>query len=240
MKILFIVLSGGIGKRLRPATLLWQKTLLPAKNGKRIIDYAIESSQSIGSVETKTVILARYKSRQVARYVNDRYPSIEVFVEPASLGTGGAILQHWDAIRRHEPEVVVILNGDHLVRLPVNDLLQSYCAKNKPALLVVGINSNEQYHDYIDVQFTTNQLLHKFPQRKSRIAYTGIFLARFDSLDEYMVQLPIMICDMTCDIMLQIYARYGGDYYLLEGEWDDLGTWRRYLRFLAHKSSEGT
>jgi NDP-sugar pyrophosphorylase family protein len=235
MKVLFIVLSGGVGKRLRPITLFWQKTFLPAGGGKRIIDYALESGRSIESIEAKTIVLARYKSNQVTNYIHSRYLDIEVFVEPVPLDTGGAMLQHWDTIREYAPEVVIILNGDHFVKLPVHDLLQNYRKMNRPALLVVGTNSDEQYHDYIDAQFISDQLLHKFHQRKSRIAYTGIFLARFDYLDEHMVKLSMGICNMTYDIMLQIYAKHGGNYYLLESEWDDLGTWKRYLRFLVRR-----
>lgn len=238
MKILFLVMSGGYGRRLWPVTLFRQKTLFPAGNGKRIIDYAIQSGREIEGVETKTVVLARYKSYQVVNYVISCYPKVDIFVEPRELDTGGAMLQHWYKLREHNPDVVVVLNGDHMVNLPVKDLILKYQSKNNPALLLVGKRSDERYHDYIDVGLKPEKLLHKFHYRKSKIAYTGIFLAKFDILDEYMINLPIGGYNMTRDIVLKIHSRYGGDFYLLEKEWEDLGTWKRYLKFFIRTFRE--
>lgn len=232
MKALLVVLSGGNGTRLRPATFFRQKTLLPAGKRRRIIDYAIESGREVVGIETKTVVLARYKSSQVVRYVGNRYPAVEVLVESARLDTGGALLQHWDVLRWHSPDVVIVLNGDHFVRLPLQDLIRHYREKGDPALLLIGKESDERYHDYIDTGHQQGSMLHKFPDRKSAVAYTGIFLARFDVLDEHMRKLPAFPCNMTLDIAQKIHARYGSTHYLLDGEWDDLGTWKRYLRFL--------
>ncbi len=233
MKALFVILSGGKGTRLRPATFFWQKTLLPAGRGKRIIDYALESTKSIEGIETKTVVLARYKSSQVTHYINNSHPGVEVLVEPARLDTGGALLQHWDMIRWYSPDVVVVLNGDHFIRLPLQDLIGSYRKEGEPALILVGKRSDERYHDYIDIHHRSGSMLHKFPERKSEVAYTGIFLTRFDALDERMRQLPMRACNMTLDIVQGIRAQHGYSHYLLDDEWDDLGTWGRYLRFLV-------
>lgn len=234
MKVMFLVLSGGKGTRLRPATFFSQKTLLPAMNGRKILDYAIESGdvRDISGVETKTVVLARYKSRQVVHYVQKRYPNVSVLVESAAFDTGGAVLQHWQIVCEYAPDIVIVLNGDHLVRLPVQDLLRQYKERNAPALLMVGIHSDETHHDYIDVRFDSEKMLHKFSHRKSRVAYTGISMFRFDALKERMDQLPIGAYNMTKDIAEWVYAKYGGECYILRNEWDDLGTWKRYLGFL--------
>jgi glucose-1-phosphate thymidylyltransferase len=235
MKVMFLVLSGGKGTRLRPATFFSQKTLLPAMNNRKILDYAIESGdvRGISGVEGTTVVLARYKSRQVAHYVREKYPNVSVLVELAALDTGGAVLQHWQTVCDYAPDVIIVLNGDHLVRLPVQDLLRYYVERNAPALLMVGIYSDEAHHDYIDVQLNSEKVLHKFFHRKSRVAYTGIPMFRFDALNECIDQLSIGgAYNMTKDIVEWVYAKYGGECYILRNEWDDLGTWKRYLGFL--------
>lgn len=234
MKVLFIVLSGGQGNRLKPVTLFRQKTLLPAMNGRRIIDYAVECGevQEIPGVEAKTVVLARYKYQQVERYIQKRHPSVSVLVESKPLDTGGAILQHWQAICEYAPDLVVILNGDHLVRLPLQDVIRYYNESGVPALLMIGIQSDAAHHDYINVRFISEKLFHSFHHRKSRVAYTGISLLRFDALKERMDALPMGSYNLTRDIVEWIYRRHGGNYFLLENEWNDLGTWMRYLGFL--------
>jgi NDP-sugar pyrophosphorylase family protein len=133
-------------------------------------------------------------------------------------------------IREYAPEVVVVLNGDHLVRLPLQKLFQHYEEKKFPALLMVGIHSDEMHHDYMDLG--SEKPLRKFHHRKSRMAYTGISVFRFDVLKERMDQLSLGPYNMTKDIVEWIHAQHGGEYFLLENEWDDLGTWRRYLGFL--------
>jgi len=233
MKVLFVILSGGNGTRLRPATFFWQKTLFPVGMGKRIIDYALESSQGVDDIETKVVVLARYKSFQVTRYVKSRYPDVEVLLESMSLDTGGALLQHWSTVRKYSPHVVIVLNGDHFIQLPLSNILEQYCEGGKPTLLLIGKCSDERCHDYIDIRHDSEKMLHKFHDRKSRVAYTGNFLARFDVLDEYMQKLPMQSYNMTRDIVWEIYAKYGCDCYLLDGKWNDLGTWKRYLGFLV-------
>ncbi len=240
MKVLFIILSGGKGKRLRPVTFFKQKTLLPASRGKRIIDYAIESSNicNISGVKGRTIVLARYKSHQVVDYVNKKYPEVTVLTERESFDTGGAILQHWQVICEYGPKVVIILNGDHFVNLPLKLIMQGYKEKI-PALLVVGIRSNAEYHDYINVKFNSNKLLDRFHQRASDIAYTGISILRFDALKSCIENLSMGPCNVTKDIIEWIYEKHGGVYYILENEWEDLGTWTRYIRFLSRKFIQG-
>jgi NDP-sugar pyrophosphorylase family protein len=233
MKALFVILSGGKGTRLRPATFFLQKTLFPVGRGKRIIDYSLESSKGTDDVEIETIVLARYKSSQVVHYIKSRYPNARVLIESISLDTGGALLQHWSMVRQYSPNVVIVLNGDHFVNLPLQDIFKSYHEGDEPALLLIGKNSDEQYHDYIDIQHESGSMLHKFTNRKSKVAYTGMFLVRFDALDEHMQQLPMCSCNMTRDVVQKIYAKHGCNYHLLDGEWDDLGTWKRYLEFLA-------
>lgn len=233
MKVLFIVLSGGKGMRLRPISFFMQKTLFPALKGKKIIDYAIKSSatEDIPGIEGKIFVLARCKSGQVVNYIRKKYPGITVLIESKAFDTGGALLQHWQSIHEYNPGFVVVLNGDHFVNLPLQPLLE-YCQKEHPALLMMGIPSDEKYHDYINVNFDSERVLDKFLRRRSNIAYTGISIFRFDALEDRMNQLTDGLYNITTDIVEWIYAKYGGNYYVLETEWSDLGTWKRYLKFL--------
>ena len=233
MKVLSIVMAGGKGSRLRPLTFIKPKVLFPAMGGRRVIDFSIESgfSHNIPGIEVETVVLARYKSGQVARYVIRKYPSVAVLVGSKPFGTGGEILQHWKVLREREPDFVVILNGDHFVQLPLGQILKC-CEETPHPLLMVGIPSDEEYHDYINVQHNSSVVLSKFSTRKSRIAFTGITVIRFDALRERMDQLKMGYCDLTQDVVSWIYEKHGGIHYILENKWRDLGTWGRYLGFL--------
>jgi len=234
MKVLSIILAGGKGRRLLPLTLFFQKTIFPVAKKKRMIDFAIESTliPKHEKIKGETVVLAGYKANQIRRYVKSRNLKIRVLEDEIPLGTGGSLLHHWDIIEKKEADAVLILPGDHYVQLPLVQLTRIF-QKNPNRIFLVGIKSDEFHHDYIEVANNRKAQLHKFSQRKSNIAYTGISLIPFPVLREQIESLRKSYhCDLTSDIVMKIAEKFETEIFLLDGQWCDLGTWKGYLKFL--------
>ncbi|MBB3773712.1 D-glycero-D-manno-heptose 1,7-bisphosphate phosphatase [Angulomicrobium tetraedrale] len=103
-----LILCGGLGTRLGELTAATPKPMLPVA-GRPFLDHLIQQTARYGI--TRIVLLAgRFGEQIVAAYHGRTLygASIEVVVEPAPLGTGGALRFAAD---RLEPEFL-LLNGD--------------------------------------------------------------------------------------------------------------------------------
>ena len=96
-----IVLSGGIGKRLKPITDYVPKSLVPINNVP-IIEWQIRYFKKFGINEF--VICAGHKSDQIINYFEAKKNlkvKIDYSIEKTPLGTGGAIRKASEIGRAH-------------------------------------------------------------------------------------------------------------------------------------------
>ncbi|MGI0022100.1 MAG: nucleotidyltransferase family protein [Nitrososphaeraceae archaeon] len=114
-----LILSGGIGKRLKPITDYVPKSLVPINNVP-IIEWQIRYFMKFGVKEF--VICTGYKSEQIINYLdtkNNFGVKIRYSIEKTSLGTGGAI-RH----ARHfiDEKSFFVINGDIITDLDPTEL----------------------------------------------------------------------------------------------------------------------
>lgn len=113
-----LLLSGGMGKRLRPITDYLPKSLVPIDNTP-IIEWQIRYFKKFGIREF--VICAGYKADQIIHYLDSKNlgVDIEYSIEKTPLGTGGAIKN-----ARHYLNVdsFFVINGDVITNLDINKL----------------------------------------------------------------------------------------------------------------------
>ena len=108
------ILTGGIGKRLKPITDYVPKPLVPIKNIP-IIEWQIRYFKKFGINEF--VICSGYKSAYIRNYLEAKKnlaTKIEYSVEKTPLGTGGAIK---NASRYVDDEKFFVMNGDVITDL---------------------------------------------------------------------------------------------------------------------------
>lgn len=231
--LLCVVLSGGKGRRLRPATSFVQKTMLPGRPGGRLIDAALHfCGQGKGALRTRpTIVLANYRADQVCQYLRANY-AVSVHVEENQLGPPAAILQAWSAIRAYRPAHIAIVPGDHTIPGSVDALFETHRLSGAD-LTLAAVFSGSRVHDYLNFNATGRVIsLSKYAERTSNLAFTGIAIVRTDDLWQHLTS---TLLDGVHDL-LPIYhellaTRRGGCFLIREG-WGDLGTWPRYLRFL--------
>jgi NDP-sugar pyrophosphorylase family protein len=113
-----IILSGGVGKRLKPITDYVPKPLVPL-NHTPIIEWQIRYFKKFGINEV--VICAGYKSDQIINYLKPKKIGVKIdySIEKTPLGTGGAIKNASEFI---DEENFFVINGDVITNLDLRQL----------------------------------------------------------------------------------------------------------------------
>ena len=141
---LALVLAGGQGSRLHELTAWRAKPALYFGGKYRIIDFTL--SNCLNSGIRRMGVLTQYKAHSLIRHLVQGWSwfqsgagSME-FCEilPASQRVGGewyrgtadAIYQNLDIIRTHEPELVLILSGDHIYKMDYGPFLAAHAERN--------------------------------------------------------------------------------------------------------------
>jgi glucose-1-phosphate adenylyltransferase len=137
---LALVLAGGRGSRLDELTNWRAKPSIPFGGKFRIIDFAL--SNCVNSGIRRIGICTQYKSQSLIRHVQRGWSFLdgrfEEFVEllPAQQriqatwyqGTVDAVYQNLDILRRHAPQYVLILAGDHVYKMDYGRMLDNHVA----------------------------------------------------------------------------------------------------------------
>jgi NDP-sugar pyrophosphorylase family protein len=123
-----VILSGGMGKRLRPITDYLPKPLVPI-DGIPIIEWQIKYFKKFGIKEF--VICTGYHSDQIADYLSQKKLNVNIqfSIEKTALGTGGALK---NASKFLDEETFYVINGDVITNL---DLKKLRMKKNSMAVI---------------------------------------------------------------------------------------------------------
>lgn len=119
-----IILSGGLGLRLRPLTDDRPKALIPV-NGRPISEYQIEWLVKQGGVDSVTFACG-YKWERLKDHFSTSFAGVAVdySVEEEPLGTGGGIKK---ALSKYKSEdSFIVTNGDIITDLPLGRMIDEY------------------------------------------------------------------------------------------------------------------
>jgi glucose-1-phosphate adenylyltransferase len=133
-----LVLAGGRGSRLHELT-AWRAKPSVAFGGKfRIIDFTL--SNCINSGIRRVDIATQYKAHSLLRHIQRGWGFLDTrfdeFVEvlPAQQrttgdwyqGTADAVYQNVDILRRQDPELVLVLAGDHVYKMDYRAMIEEH------------------------------------------------------------------------------------------------------------------
>ena len=138
---LAMILAGGRGTRLGHLTDWRAKPAVPFGGKFRIIDFPL--SNCVNSGIRHIGVCTQYKAQSLIRHVLQGWSFLDgrfgEFIEllPAQQqvsadwykGTADAIHQNLDIMRRHQPEIVLILAGDQVYKMDYGDLIADHVAK---------------------------------------------------------------------------------------------------------------
>ncbi len=137
-----LILAGGRGSRLRQLTDWRAKPAVPFGGKFRIIDFPL--SNCVNSGIRRIGVATQYKAQSLIRHIQHGWGFLDgrfkEFVEllPAQQrieetwyqGTADAVYQNIDILRRHAPQHVLILGGDHVYKMDYSKLLADHVEKS--------------------------------------------------------------------------------------------------------------
>ena len=137
-----LILCGGPGKRLRPITYYFQKTMIPVGLRQRpLLEYVIRLLKYYGIKDM--ILLVNYKYEQIQNYFDDgsRFNVKISYLhdDPKLKGTGGSILNAFHKKAVNPKDTLLVYYGDILTNLNVREMLNYH--KKRKALATVALAS---------------------------------------------------------------------------------------------------
>ncbi len=139
--VIAMILGGGAGSRLSPLTATRSKPAVPLAGKYRLVDIPI--SNCIHSNINRMFVLTQYNSASLNKHIKNTYQFSRFssgFVDilaaeqtPDSLGwfqgTADAVRQSLKHIQNYDFDVVLILSGDQLYQMDLNQMLDNHVEK---------------------------------------------------------------------------------------------------------------
>lgn len=138
-----VVLCGGEGKRLRPLTYYFQKSMIPiGTKQKPLLEYIVRLMKYHGVEDI--VMLVGYKGQQVVNYFNNgkrfgvriRY----VWDDPGYGGNGGSLYHAYLEGALRQDDELLVYYGDILSNINLRELLGYHESRNAAATLALSKN----------------------------------------------------------------------------------------------------
>ncbi len=141
-QVLTFILAGGKGERLNPLTRDRAKPAVPFGGIYRIVDFTL--SNCINSGLRRIYVLIQYKSFSLQKHILSGWDIVStqlgefIDVVPAQQrisadwykGTADAIHQNIYAIQDSDPELILILAGDHIYKMNYQKMIEYHQEKN--------------------------------------------------------------------------------------------------------------
>ncbi|MFI5943073.1 NDP-sugar synthase [Streptomyces uncialis] len=210
-----VVLAGGEGRRLRPATLTVPKPLMPV-DGTPILHIILAQLRSAGF--THVTLSLRYRADTIrAAFGGDHWSGLELDFrhEDEPLGTAGPL-----ALLPPFEDSTLVMNADLLTDIDFADLWTRHKKSQAIATIALSRQATDIAHGVVEID--DEQRVTDF-QEKPRLSYLvsgGVYVLEPALLD----YLPHGPYDMPA---LLEHARGKGERvegYVHDGEWRDIGT----------------
>lgn len=127
-KIGIIILSAGLGTRLRPITNLIPKALIEINNKKKVIDYAFDNFENLKSFNKEFLVNTFYKSELLSNYLKlKKNIKIKICKEKKLRGSLGTLYDNIKWIKKKD--IIILQYGDVLfnktIKKTINLMIKS-------------------------------------------------------------------------------------------------------------------
>ena len=240
-----MLLAGGQGSRLQPLTESLAKPAVPFGGKYRIVDFTLSNCAESG-IDTVGV-LTQYQPLVLNEYIGNGQPwdldrnwgGVHILPPYQAKkggawyrGTANAVWQNRRFIERYDPEVVLVLSGDHIYRMDYRKLLERHRESGADATIAVIEVPIAEASRFGILSADENGMITEFAEKparpKSNLASMGIYVFNTAYLLEYLARddasdstqndfgknvIPAMLAD-------------GGRLavYRFAGYWKDVGT----------------
>ena len=192
--VLTLILAGGEGERLSILSQVRAKPGVPFGGKYRIIDFAL--SNAVNSGLTDVGILTQYAPRSLIDHIGvgrpwdlDRSRGGVALLQPFIgrgrardwyRGTADAVLQNLDFIADRDPELVLILAGDHVYKMDYRPFLEMHRAKGADVTCAVRTVPIEEAHRFgildVDRDGRVTAFIEKPPNPPSNLVSMGVYV----------------------------------------------------------------
>lgn len=243
-KTLVLLLAGGVGSRLNVLVQTRAKPAVPFAGFYRIIDFSLSNVMNSGL--TQVGVLTQYKPLSLMRHLGTgeawdftgRTRGVKILPPRTGFqdsdwykGTADAVRQNIDFIRAHPSREIVILSGDHIYRMDLDDMLRFHRRKKADitvAMMVVPLSEIHQFGAGITNQEGRIVEWEEKPKvARTDLASMGIYV--FDT--EYLLALlekDREEVDFGMHLIPKAIERDNVFAYPFHGYWRDVGTIQAY------------
>src|SRR6202162_5179754 len=148
-----ILLAGGKGTRLRPLTIHTPKPIVPIFD-RPFLHYQLDLLKQVPEID-EVILSLNYQPRRIEEIFGDGGESglgIRYVVEPAPLGTAGAIRYAGEALR----ESVVVFNGDVLTEVDLAAVTAPHRERKARATIVLTPVDNPTAYGLVETDPSGN------------------------------------------------------------------------------------
>ena len=222
-----LLLSAGLGSRLRPLTQSIPKCLVPI-NGKPLMEYWLDMlcREDISFV----MVNLHYLSKKVEAYLaaSSHRESITTVYEEHLLGTGGTLLKN-----RHffEEGQVLMAHGDNLSKVDLKDFIKAHDSRPKHCEITMMTFETYTPQSCGIVELDRDNVVCAFHEKvenpPGRLANGAVYIIE-PSIFEFLESLGKEVIDFSTEVLPHFVGRintfHNGRYHR------DIGTMESYLK----------
>src|SRR5215208_1847394 len=259
MKIRAVILAGGEGSRLGVLTAKRAKPAVPFAGKYRIIDFPL--SNCVNSDIFDLMVLAQYRPQSLIEHIGSGAPwdlnrdftgGVKILTPYKARndsnwfeGTADAVQQNFGFIKKNEPDLVLILSGDHIYTMDYEPMISFHLDQQADLTIgTINVPIEEASRFGIlgtDTKYRVTSFLEKPEKPPSPLANMGVYLFNRDLLDRVLWEdriNPESSHDFGKNIiprLLESDARVFAFPYT--GYWMDVGTavsyWQAHMDMLS-------
>src|SRR5262245_45909555 len=224
-----ILLAGGKGTRLRPLTIHTPKPIVPIFD-RAFLHYQIDLLKQVPEID-EVILSLNYQPRRIEEVFGDGEGTgirIRYVVEPAPLGTGGAIR----FAAQGTSETIVVFNGDVMTSVDVNRVVALHRERRAKATIVLTPVENPSAYGLVET--TAEGAVRRFLEKPKADEITcdtinaGIYVLEPDTFD----RIPRDVAYSIERAYFPSLVERGEPFfaYVDRGYWIDIGTPEKYVQ----------
>src|SRR5713226_9401953 len=224
-----ILLAGGKGTRLRPLTIHTPKPIVPIFD-RPFLHYQLDLLKQVPEID-EVVLSLNYQPRRIEEIFGDGRDSglgIKYVVEPAPLGTAGAVRYAGESLR----ESVVVFNGDVLTQVNLGAVIALHRERKAKATIVLTPVENPAAYGLVETDATGH--IQRFLEKPKPDEITcdtinaGIYVLEPETFDRIPKDTPWSIERSFFPSLIERHDTFIG--YVYRGYWIDIGTPEKYMQ----------
>jgi NDP-sugar pyrophosphorylase family protein len=224
-----ILLAGGKGTRLRPLTIHTPKPIVPIFD-RPFLHYQLDLLKQVPEID-EVILSLNYQPRRIEEIFGDGSENglaIRYVVEPAPLGTAGAVRYAGESLR----ESVVVFNGDVLTQVDLASVIALHRERKARATIVLTPVDNPSAYGLVETDDRGN--IQRFLEKPNADEITcdtinaGIYILEPDTFDRIPKDTSWSIERSFFPSLIERGETFIA--YVYRGYWIDIGTPEKYMQ----------